>query len=190
MIGSIAFDFTVLSAVSILIGIVFGLFLSYAFKKIQAFSEKPKLETCLILLTGYMSYLTAEKFHFSGIKSYFNNVLGIMTLFSCGLVMSHYTMQNLSEESKAGTTLIFDSFGFLGETFVFIYLGMTIFNFDYSYIRWTFAIGILIVVALARLISVFLPPSLYMIGCCGKEIDLTLKEMKVIWYSGLVRGNY
>lgn len=34
MIGSIGLDFTVLSVVSVLIGIVFGLFLSYAFKKI------------------------------------------------------------------------------------------------------------------------------------------------------------
>lgn len=48
---------------------------------------------------------------------------GIIALFSCGLVMSHYTYQNLSEESQKGTTLVFDSFGYLAETFVFIYLG-------------------------------------------------------------------
>jgi NhaP-type Na+/H+ or K+/H+ antiporter len=104
--------------------------------------------------------------------------------------MSHYTMQNLSEESKSGTVLIFDSFGFLGETFVFIYLGMTVANFNPSYIRYTFSIGMLLIVALARLISVFLPPALYMICSCGREVNLTLKEMKVIWYSGLVRGIY
>jgi NhaP-type Na+/H+ and K+/H+ antiporters len=113
MVLSMSWDFIVLSFFSLLIGISLGLLLSLVFKNIQAFSEKPKLETCMVLLTGYMSYLIAEYFHFSG----------IISMFSCGLVMSHYTMQNLSEESQKGTVLIFDAFGYLAETFVFIYLG-------------------------------------------------------------------
>jgi NhaP-type Na+/H+ or K+/H+ antiporter len=106
-------DFLYLSFFSLLIGIGIGLILSLVFKKSDAFYEKPKLETCMVILTGYMSYLMAEHFALSG----------IISMFSCGLVMSQYTMQNLSEESQKGTVLIFDSFGYLAETFVFIYLG-------------------------------------------------------------------
>jgi NhaP-type Na+/H+ or K+/H+ antiporter len=111
-------DFLYLLFFSLLIGIGIGLILSLVFKKSDAFYEKPKLETCMVILTGYMSYLLAEHFLLSG----------IISMFSCGLVMSHYTMQNLSEESQKGTVLIFDSFGYLAETFVFIYLGRFVWN--------------------------------------------------------------
>mmetsp|Transcript_16447 Transcript_16447/g.14132 ORF Transcript_16447/g.14132 Transcript_16447/m.14132 type:complete len:164 (-) Transcript_16447:362-853(-) len=147
------------------------------FKYFPAFSEKPKLESSLILLIGYSSYLLAESYHFSG----------IMSLFSCGLVMSHYTMQNLSDESKKGTVLIFDSFGYIAETFVFIYLGMTIISFDFSTVRYLFSILMIFGVAIARMFAVFVPPAIVYV-CCRREVSLTLKEMKIIWYSGLVRG--
>jgi NhaP-type Na+/H+ or K+/H+ antiporter len=95
-------------------------------------------------------------------------------------------MQNLSEESKRGTVLIFDSLGYLAETFVFIYLGMTIVDFDYGAIRIIFSLGMFIAVALARFFAVFLPLALY--SFFSSRMKLTLKEMKIIWYSGLVRG--
>jgi NhaP-type Na+/H+ or K+/H+ antiporter len=119
MVLGMSWDFFKLSFCSLFIGISLGLILSLMFKRIHAFSEKPKVETCMVLLTGYLSYLVAEHFMFSG----------IISMFSCGLVMSHYTMQNLSEESQKGTVLIFDSVGYLAETFLFIYLGKKIFLF-------------------------------------------------------------
>lgn len=66
-------------------------------------------------------------------------------------------------------------------------IGMTIISFDFSTVRYTFSILMLFGVAIARLFAVFVPPALAYIFC-RKEIALTLKEMKIIWYSGLVRG--
>lgn len=106
-------DFVYLSFFSLLIGVSIGLILSLVFKRSDVFYEKPKMETCMVILTGYMSYLLAEHFELSG----------IISMFVCGLVMSQYTIQNLSEESQKGTVLIFDSVGYLAETFVFLYLG-------------------------------------------------------------------
>jgi hypothetical protein len=63
---------------------------------------------------------------------------------------------------------------------------MTIVDFDLSSIHIVFSIGMFIAVAIARFFSVFLPPALYTIF--KKDVKLTLKEMKIIWYSGLVRG--
>jgi NhaP-type Na+/H+ or K+/H+ antiporter len=63
----ISWDFIALSFFSLLIGICIALILSFVFKKVPAFSEKPKLETCMVILTGYLSFLIAEHFHLSGI---------------------------------------------------------------------------------------------------------------------------
>lgn len=64
---SIAGDFAYLSFFSLLIGISFGLLLSFVFKNFRDFAEKPKLETSLVFLISYSSYLVAETLHFSGI---------------------------------------------------------------------------------------------------------------------------
>jgi len=173
---SIGGEFIYLSFFSLLIGISLALVLSLVFKNIKDFAEKPKLETSLILLFSYASYLVAEGLHLSG----------IISLFSCGLVMSHYTIQNISEDSQKGTTLVFDAFGYLAENFVFIYLGITIVNFDYSEFNIIFTILMIMSVFIARFLAIFLPPALFYIIRC--EMDITLKELKIIWYSGLVRG--
>jgi len=176
MILSIGGEFVYLSFFSLLIGISLALVLSLIFKNVKDFAEKPKLETCLILLFSYASYLVAESLHLSG----------IISLFSCGLVMSHYTIQNISEDSQKGTTLVFDAFGYLAENFVFIYLGITLVNFDYSEFKIGFTLLMILSVFIARFLAIFLPPALFYI--VRIEMDLTLKEMKIIWYSGLVRG--
>jgi hypothetical protein len=61
------------------------------------------------MLAGYFSYLLAEIFGLSGkldrrfqIRTHFPNTLitqGIISLFSCGLIMGHYAYLNISEES-------------------------------------------------------------------------------------------
>lgn len=66
MMLKIAGDFIYLSFFSLLIGISFALLLSIVFKKFHDFAEKPKLETSLVLLISYASYLVAESLHFSG----------------------------------------------------------------------------------------------------------------------------
>ncbi len=66
-----------------------------------------------MFIVGYFSYLFAEIVHFSG----------IISLFSCGLIMGHYTYLNISKESQKGTHLAFETIGYLAEAFVFVYLG-------------------------------------------------------------------
>jgi len=135
------------------------------------------IETCLIMLIGYSSYLLPEILSLSG----------IISLFSCGIILSHYAFQNMSKTSQKGTVLAFDAVSYLAENFVFIYLGITIVNFQSDNIRIIFTIAMIFSVFLARAFSIFLPPVLYYI-VTRKDISLTLKELKVIWYSGLVRG--
>lgn len=66
LLVSMTLQFFYLSFFSLLIGIGAGLLVALMFKYFPAFSEKPKLESSLILLIGYSSYLLAESNHFSG----------------------------------------------------------------------------------------------------------------------------
>ena len=67
MFFAISWDFIYLSLLSLTIGISLGLILSYSFKRFNSFREQALIETCMIMLTGYMSYLIPEIMHLSGI---------------------------------------------------------------------------------------------------------------------------
>lgn len=90
-------DFLILTVFSLGIGALFGFGLSYLLKINETFNRYPIKETSLILLTGYMAYLVGELLGFSG----------IITLFTCSIIMGHYTFMNISEESQRGTGLAF-----------------------------------------------------------------------------------
>lgn len=90
-------EFLILMFFSIAIGAIAGFGLSYLFKVNESFNRYPIKETSLILLTGYITYLIGELLGFSG----------IITLFTCSIIMGHYTFMNISEESQRGTGLAF-----------------------------------------------------------------------------------
>jgi NhaP-type Na+/H+ or K+/H+ antiporter len=98
---------------STIVGLFFGLALSFFFKKFDHFNKTPIREASIILIVGYLAYLTAEIFELSG----------IISLFTCGVIMGHYTFLNISAESQKGTVWAFDTAGYLAEAFVFGYLG-------------------------------------------------------------------
>ncbi|KAL8199672.1 hypothetical protein R6Q57_013240 [Mikania cordata] len=50
-------------------------------------------EVAIMILMAYLSYMLAELFYLSG----------ILTVFFCGIVMSHYTWHNVTEEHAFAT---------------------------------------------------------------------------------------
>jgi len=48
------------------------------------------MEPFILLIVGYMSYLVAEIFHFSGIVS----------IMVCGMLMKHYASKNIQKTSR------------------------------------------------------------------------------------------
>ena len=62
----IMFTFIKILIASIAIGISLGLAITYFLKKFPSFKNIPIKETSLILITGYLSYMIAELFEFSG----------------------------------------------------------------------------------------------------------------------------
>lgn len=54
----------------------------------------------------------------------FLDLSGILTVFFCGIVMSHYTWHNVTESSRTTTRHAFATMSLVAETFIFLYVGM------------------------------------------------------------------
>jgi NhaP-type Na+/H+ or K+/H+ antiporter len=88
----IVYQFLMLGFVSLTIGLMFGLLTSVIFKRAKFLRVSAITETFLLLAFGMMSYFIADLTVVAGIK-----MSGIISLLTCGIVMSHYTYYNLSE---------------------------------------------------------------------------------------------
>ncbi|EGR33957.1 Na+ H+ antiporter, putative [Ichthyophthirius multifiliis] len=172
----ICLDFLKLLFGSIFLGISIGLLISLFFKKFTSFSLFPLKEMSIIFICGYFSYLIAEVLHFSG----------IISLFCCGLIMGHYTYLNISKESQKGTHLSIETIGYLAEAFVFVYLGVSLLNVNYSQLQFMFAIYCILSMFIARFTAIF---SLNFINYIFKrEQKLNKQQLLMVWYSGNIRG--
>lgn len=120
LIGLTVWNFIYVSILSILVGICFGLISAFVSKFFTSFRESPPKEVFLILLFSYLSYVLSEIWGLSA----------IMTLFVCGVTMSHYTFHNISEPSKKGSVMAINTLGHAAEAFLFIYLGIGIYTTD------------------------------------------------------------
>ena len=82
--------------------------------------------------------------------------------------------------------MAFDTVGYLAEAFVFVYLGVCIFGLDGEWLAVGMATLVLMVLPLARAASVYVLPFAYWIS--KRQFPLKSGEVKVCWYSGLIRG--
>ena len=53
---------------------------------------------------------------------------GIMSLFFCGITLSHYNYYNLSEASQVSSSFVFEGMAYISETIVFAYIGTSVFR--------------------------------------------------------------
>lgn len=150
-IGNTVLDFFVLTISSLGLGIAVGLISAFVFKHVKSLQHHPVLEIFLIILFGYSSYLLAEILGLSG----------IMTLFFCGVVMSHYSYHNVSKDSQLGSVISITTFGFAAEAFLFTYLGMSIFSTESSSFSLSFTFLIIIAAVISRFASIFLSIAIY-----------------------------
>jgi NhaP-type Na+/H+ or K+/H+ antiporter len=151
LIGKTVWNFIYISFLSILLGILFGLISAFVSKFFTSFRESPPKEVFLILLFSYLSYILSEMWGMSA----------IMTLFVCGVMMSHYTYHNISEESKKGSVMTINTMGHAAEAFLFIYLGIGIYTTDQETFNLNFTLLIIVGGFIARAASVFIPLGIF-----------------------------
>nr|AVZ43929.1 vacuolar Na+/H+ antiporter [Halogeton glomeratus] len=178
-------NFLYLFFASTLLGAVTGLLSAYIIKKLYFARHSTDREVALMMLMAYLSYMLAELFYLSG----------ILTVFFCGIVMSHYTWHNVTESSRVTTKHAFATLSFVAEIFLFLYVGMDALDIE----KWRFVsdspgtsvavssilLGLLMV---GRAAFVF-PLSLLMnFSKKSSSEKVSFNQQIVIWWAGLMRG--
>uniref|UniRef100_A0A453AS00 Cation/H+ exchanger transmembrane domain-containing protein n=1 Tax=Aegilops tauschii subsp. strangulata TaxID=200361 RepID=A0A453AS00_AEGTS len=118
-------NFCYLFVSSTFLGVFTGLLSAYVIKKLYIGRHSTDREVALVMLMAYLSYMLAELLDLSG----------ILTVFFCGIVMSHYTWHNVTESSRVTTKHAFATLSFIAETFLFLYVGMDALDIE----KWKFA---------------------------------------------------
>ncbi|XP_063933802.1 sodium/hydrogen exchanger 9-like isoform X2 [Zophobas morio] len=144
--------------------------------KYSDLSRYPLLETALLLLMSYSSFLLAETFSLSGI-------VGILF---CGIGQAHYTSFNLSPQGDWQNQLsqFSELLNFMAENFVFVYLGISLFTFPGQLWNFGFITLCLLFSLLSRAVNVF--PISYISNLTflrNKKIPLKFQFM--MWFAGL-----
>lgn len=170
---------------STFLGAFTGLLSAYVIKKLYFGRHSTDREVAIMMLMAYLSYMLAELLDLSG----------ILTVFFCGIVMSHYTWHNVTESSRITTKHAFATLSFIAETFLFLYVGMDALDIE----KWKFvssspgrSIGvssiILCLVLVGRAAFVFPLSFLSNLTKKSQSEKLPFRKQVIIWWAGLMRG--
>ncbi|KAJ9537310.1 hypothetical protein OSB04_030043 [Centaurea solstitialis] len=178
-------NFFYLFITSTLLGAGAGLLSAYIIKKLYFGRHSTDREVAIMILMAYLSYMLAELFFLSG----------ILTVFFCGIVMSHYTWHNVTEKSRVTTKHAFATLSFIAELFIFLYVGMDALDIE----KWSFVqdspgtsvgvSGVLLgLVLVGRAAFVFPLSFLSNLTKKNHQSKINMREQVLIWWAGLMRG--
>ncbi|CAI4229956.1 unnamed protein product [Auanema sp. JU1783] len=169
--SSVIGTFCTMFVFSAILGAAVGLLSALLFKHVDL-RKTPSLEFALLLVFSYIPYGFAESLSLSG----------IMAILFCGITMSQYTQQNVSPVTQITFRQTFRTISFVAETSTFAYIGMAFFtiklNVQPSFIFWS-----LVLCLVGRALNVF--PLSYMVNQCRKEMQISMKNQIIMWFSGM-----
>lgn len=140
--------------------------------KLTKLGSFPILETALLFLMSYCTFLAAEVANWSGI---------VAVLF-CGITQQHYTYKNLTEESRVRSIQTFELMNFLAENFIFTYIGLSVFAFtghqwNPGFIAWTF-----LAIIVGRFLNIY--PLSFLLNL-GRTRTIPFNFQHMMFFSGL-----
>ncbi|XP_057489216.1 sodium/hydrogen exchanger 2-like [Actinidia eriantha] len=170
---------------STVLGVVTGLLSAYVIKKLYFGRHSTDREVALMMLMAYLSYMLAELFYLSA----------ILTVFFCGIVMSHYTWHNVTESSRVTAKHAFATLSFVCEIFIFLYVGMDAMDIE----KWRFVsdspgTSVRVSSILMGLVLVgraaFVFPLSFLSNLTKKSPyeRIGIKQQVTVWWAGLMRG--
>lgn len=177
-------NFFYLFIVSTMLGVLVGLLSAYVIKKLYFGRHSTDREVAVMILMAYLSYMLSELFHLSA----------ILTVFFCGIVMSHYTWHNVTESSRVTTKHIFATLSFISEIFIFLYVGMDALDIEKWNAVWSSpgksveASSILLGLVLIGRAAFVFPLSFLSNLRKPENGKINLKQQVTIWWAGLMRG--
>ncbi|WOL12289.1 hypothetical protein Cni_G21055 [Canna indica] len=185
VVFNFATNFLYLFSASTLLGVVTGLLSAYIIKKLYFGRHSTDREVAIMILMAYLSYMLAELLDLSG----------ILTVFFCGILMSHYTWHNVTENSRVTTKHAFATLSFIAEVFLFLYVGMDALDIE----KWRFISDspgkslsvssiLLGLVLVGRAAFVFPLSALSNWRKKSPNEKITFKQQVTIWWAGLMRG--
>ncbi|XP_013868847.1 sodium/hydrogen exchanger 9 isoform X1 [Austrofundulus limnaeus] len=89
---------------------------------------------------------------------------GIVAVLFCGLSQARYTTLNLSDEGRTRTKQLFEVFNFLGEIFIFSYMGYIWFMFPHHVFQALFISGAFLSIFLSRACNIY--PLSFLLNLC------------------------
>jgi solute carrier family 9 (sodium/hydrogen exchanger), member 8 len=128
-------------------------------------------EMAFMFIFMYSPYAFAEAVKLSG----------IMAILFAGIVMSHYTHNNLSSITRITIQQTFRTLSFISETCVYAYLGLAIFSFRHVF-KPSFVIFSILMCLLGRALNIF--PLSFLLNYF-REHKITKKMQFIMWFSGL-----
>ncbi|XP_068661749.1 sodium/hydrogen exchanger 1-like [Aristolochia californica] len=178
-------NFLYLFFTSTLLGLVAGLLSAYIIKKLYFGRHSTDREVAIMILMAYFSYMLAELFYLSA----------ILTVFFCGIVMSHYTWHNVTESSRVTTKHTFATMSFIAELFIFLYVGMDALDIE----KWRFvksspgkscAVSAILLALLLIGRAAFVFPLSFLSNLMKKNPTekIRFRQQIIIWWAGLMRG--
>lgn len=107
----------------------------------------------------------------------------------CGITMAHFNFYNLSLTGQLSTQITFRFISFAAEAFLFVYLGLSSWNYlagSYA-VSWTFIALELVICAIGRFSSVFVLSGIFFLFM-RKKWKVNVYELAIVWYAGIIRG--
>ncbi|KAA3487425.1 Sodium/hydrogen exchanger 2-like protein [Gossypium australe] len=122
---------------------------------------------------------------------------GILTVFFCGIVMSHYTWHNVTESSRITSKHAFATLSFVCETFIFLHVGMDALDIEtWKFVNDRPGTSIIVSSVLLALVmagrAAFVFPLSFLSNLAHKsaneKISFRQQVLIIIWWAGLMRG--
>nr|XP_043635749.1 sodium/hydrogen exchanger 3-like [Erigeron canadensis] len=180
-----AWNFFTLFILSTFLGVFVGLLCAFIIRTLYFGRHSTDREIALLMLMAYLSYITAEML----------NLSGILTVFFCGIVMSHYAWHNVTHRSQVTTKHTFATMSYIAEVFIFLYVGMDSLDVE----KWSFINGspeksiwvsliLLVLIMVGR--AAFILPLSFLSNLSRRETaeKVGIKQQFTVWWAGLMRG--
>uniref|UniRef100_A0A3Q2FXK7 Solute carrier family 9 member A9 n=1 Tax=Cyprinodon variegatus TaxID=28743 RepID=A0A3Q2FXK7_CYPVA len=158
-IGNIFDPPAFLRSVGFFLGVLIGSFLlGFIFTVITAlisFSSPSHPSTPVSIITSASAAVNLLPYVLSFLSAEACGLSGIVAVLFCGLSQAKYTTLNLSHEGRTRTKQLFEVLNFLGEIFIFGYMGYIWFTFRHHAFRALFISGAFLSIFISRACNIY-----------------------------------